>query len=282
MTVRELLAEAARVLPQREGLPDPGREARWLLARVLERSEAWLWAHPEEQVDALIADRFRAWVEERAAGQPAHYVVGACPFWGRGFEVRSGVLIPRPETEMLINFALGLSLPANPRVLDVGTGAGCLAVTLALELPNSRVVATELSSAAIAVARANAIRLGAQVTFVLADLATPIRGTFDLVIANVPYVPDGTIAGLAPELAWEPRVALAGGADGADLLRRLLADLPRLLVPGGYAILEHGQGQADLLAPLFPDLGLHELSRLRDLSGRDRMLALQKEPSVSP
>lgn len=282
MTVRELLAEAAQVLPQREGLPDPGREARWLLARVLERSEAWIWAHPEEPVDATAAGCFRAWVAERAAGQPAHYVVGACPFWGRGFEVRPGVLIPRPETEMLIDYALGLTLPANPRVLDVGTGAGCLAVTLALELPHTRVVATELSPTAIAVARANANRLGARISFVLADLTTSLSGSFDLVLANLPYVPETEIASLAPELAWEPHVALAGGADGTDLLRRLVADLPRLLVGGGHALLEHGEGQADLLAPLLADLGLRELSRLRDLSGRDRVLALRREAPASP
>lgn len=281
-TVRGLLAEAARALPQREGLPDPAREARWLLAHVLERSEAWLWAHPDEAVEAETAARFRTWVAERAAGQPAHYVAGACPFWGRGFEVRPGVLIPRPETEMLVDRALRLALAPGARVLDVGTGTGCLAITLALEIPGVRVVATELSLAALSVARANASRLGARVAFVRADLAAALRGGFDLVVANLPYVPEAAIPRLAPELAWEPPEALAGGADGADLLRRLVRDLPRLLRPGGQALLEHGEGQAELLAPLLADSGLRELARLRDLSGRDRVLALRRESSASP
>lgn len=277
MTVRELLAEAARVLPQRDGLPDPAREARWLLAHVLGRSEAWLWAHPDEPVDGEAASRFRDWVARRAAGQPAHYVAGACPFWGRGFEVSPGVLIPRPETELVVEHALRLDLPAHPSILDVGTGSGCLAVTLALELPHARVTATEISPAAIAIARANATRLGGRVRFVLGDLASSLAGSFDLLVANLPYVPEAEVTGLAPELAWEPRVALVGGADGADLMRRLLADMPRLLPPGGHAILEHGEGQADLVAPLLPALGVHEIARVRDMSGRDRVLILRRQ-----
>ncbi|MGV8040514.1 MAG: peptide chain release factor N(5)-glutamine methyltransferase [Thermoanaerobaculaceae bacterium] len=277
MTVRELLAEAAAMLPQREGLPDPAREARWLLAHVLGRSEAWLWAHPDEPVGGEAAARFRGWVAKRAAGQPAHYVVGACPFWGRGFEVAPGVLIPRPETELVIEHALRLPLPECPRILDVGTGCGCLAVTLALELPGARVVATELSPVAAHIARANAARLGGRVGLVLADLASPLAGGFDLLVANVPYVPDGELAGFAPELSFEPHIAFAGGPDGAALLRRLVRDLPRLLVPGGHALLEHGEGQADLLAPLLPTLGVHELARVRDVSGRDRVLILRRQ-----
>lgn len=278
MTVRELLAEAARVLPQRDGLPDPAREARWLLAHVLARSEAWLWAHPDEPVGGEAGARFRGWVAQRAAGQPAHYVAGACPFWGRGFEVAPDVLIPRPETELVVEHALRLPLPERPRILDVGTGSGCLAVTLALELPRASVVATEISPAAIAIARANAARLGGRVRLVLADLASSLAGRFDLLVANLPYVPEAEVAGLAPELAWEPHVALVGGADGAELLRRLVRDLPRLLFPGGHALLEHGEGQAELLAPLLAPLGLRELARARDVSGRERVLSLRREP----
>lgn len=280
MTVRELLAEAAQVLPQREGLPDPAREARWLLAHVLERSEAWLWAHPEEPVAAEVAARFRALVAVRAAGQPAHYVVGACPFWGRGFAVAPEVLIPRPETELVVEIALRLPLPERPRILDVGTGSGCLAVTLALELPGAEVVATEISLAALSVARANAARLGGRVRWVLADVASPLLGDFDLVVANLPYVSEAELADLAPELAWEPQVALVGGADGAELLRRLVRELPRLLHPGAHAVLEHGEGQADLLAALLPELGLVERERRRDLSGRERVFVVRKGTSV--
>lgn len=275
MMVRDLLAEAATVLRRREGLPDPTREARWLLARCLDRAEAWLVAHVDETVAGSDAARFRSMVTRRAAGEPAHYIAGSCPFFGREFRVAPGVLIPRPETELIVEHVLGLSLPPAPRALDVGTGSGCLATTLALELPGARVVATDVSPTALGLARANARRLSARVTWCLADLAVPLRGGFDLVVANLPYIPDGELATLAPEIRdHEPRLALAGGTDGADLLRRLVADLPRHLAPEGRALLELGPGQADLLHPTVLAAGLHETTRLVDVTGVERVVVL--------
>lgn len=277
MTVRELLTEAAVALPQREGLPDPVREARWLLARCLDRAEGWLVAHADETVTGSDAARFRSLVARRAAGEPAHYIAGSCPFFGREFLVAPGVLIPRPETELIVEHVLGLSLPPAPRVLDLGTGSGCLAVTLALELPGARVLATDVSPAAIRLARSNALRLGARVVWCLGDLATPLRGGFDLVVANLPYIPDGELATLPTEIRdHEPRLALTGGPDGADLLRRLVADLPHLLAPEGHALLELGPGQADLLRPTEMAARLRETARLVDVAGVPRVVVLTR------
>lgn len=277
MTVRELLAEAAAGLPPREGLPDPLREARWLLARCLDRAEAWLLAHADETVAESDATRLRSMVARRIDGEPAHYIVGSCPFFGRDFLVAPGVLIPRPETELIVEHVLQMPRPHAPWVLDLATGSGCLAVTLALELQDAQVVATDVSLTALALARSNAQRLAARLTYCLADLATPLRTGFDLVVANLPYIPDGELASLAPEIRdHEPRLALAGGADGADLLRRLVADLPRLLGPGGRSMLELGPGQADLLHPDVQRAGLTELGRIRDLAGVERVLVLTR------
>jgi len=277
MTVGELQREGASRLPRGEGLPDPGHEARWLLARAMERSESWVLAHGDEPVEEATTARFRAWVERRAGGEPAHYIAGACSFCGREFLVSPAALIPRPETELVISCVQRLTLPPRPHVLDVGTGSGCLAVTLALDLPDASVAATDLSLAALELGRRNGERLSARVHFAMGDLASHLRAPFDLIVANLPYVPSGEVAGLPREIRdHEPPLALAGGADGADLLRDLLADLPRLLAPRGFALLEMGPGQRHALAPLLAALGLSEVERGLDHAGVERVLVLQR------
>ena len=277
MTVAELQAEAAAALTAGDGLPDPRREARWLLARTLGRPEAWLLAHAEEPVATSAEAIFRAWVARRAAGEPAHYIVGTCPFWGRLFAVTPAVLIPRPETELIVECALTVPEPERPRVLDVGTGSGCLAVTLALEFPDAAVAATDVSAEAVAVAAGNARALGASVRFAAGDLATHLRGEFDLVVANLPSVPVDEIPGLAVEIrAHEPHVALAGGEDGADLLRTFMTDLPRLLAAGGHAMLEMGPRQRSGLQAAVAASGLTEVHRGLDHAGLERVLVLRK------
>ena len=272
--VGELLAWGARGLPAREGLPDPRREALWLLSRAWGVDETRLRLDPRLPVPAEVAGRFREWVRRRAGGEPAHHLTGLCPFWGREFLVGPAVLIPRPETELLVEAALRADLPAAARVADVGTGSGCLAITLALERPGWRLAATELSPAALAVARANVERLGARVGLVWCDLASALAGGFHLVVANLPYVPTEALGSLPVEVRHDPRRALDGGADGLALVRRLVADLPRLLAPGGLALLELGEDQAGEVEALAADRGLTPRGRLRDLGGWDRVVML--------
>lgn len=277
MTVAELLAEGAATLDAREGLPNPRREARWLLARALRCPEAWVLAHPEEGVPEPVGDVYRGWLARRAAGEPSHYIVGSCPFWGRPFTVTPAVLIPRPETELVVECALTLPRPERPRILDVGTGSGCLAVTLALEIPGSQVVGTDLCLAAVDVARANARRLGAGVRFAAGNLATHLRGPFDLVVANLPYVTTAEIVALPVEiLRFEPRLALAGGENGTDLLSQFLVDLPRMLGTGGHALLEMGPRQRIKLEEATAATGLLEVQRGLDHAGIERVLVLRK------
>ena len=276
MTVGEALAAGAAALAGAADLAEPRREARFLLARLLGRTEAWLLAHPEAPLGRERGETLVAWVARRRAGEPAHYVVGSCPFRGRELEVTPAVLIPRPETELVVERALALRLSERPRVLDVGTGSGCLAVTLALELPGSAVVATDRSLAALAVARRNAARLGARVAPACGELAEHVAGSFDLVVANLPYIPDGELASLPAGVRdFEPRAALAGGPDGAGLLRRLIVDLPRLLAPGGRALLEVGPGHAGLLAPEVAAADLLADTPIRDAGGVERVVVLR-------
>lgn len=280
MTVGELLAEGRAALAVDPELPDPGREARWLLARVLGETEPWVVAHPEYDVAEDQAECFQRWVARRASGEPAHYIVGSCPFWGREFLVSPAVLIPRPETELIIQRTLALRLPPQPRILDVGTGSGNVAVTLSLELPESQVVASDVSLEALAVARANAVRLKGRVLLSCGDLAAHISGSFDLVTANLPYIPSGTVKGLLPEVRdHEPHVALAGGPDGMGLIRNLLAELPRLLKPGGVALLEVGPVQAWWLEDAVQASPLEEVDRIHDSGHVERILVLTRPPA---
>ncbi len=278
MTAAELLQDARDRLPRRTGIPDPAREARWLLSAAWGRRESWLLAHSEEQVPAEVAARFAAWLDRRAAGEPAEHLTGECVFWGRSFGVSPAVLVPRPETELIVEAALSLPLSGTSRVLDVGTGSGCLAVTLAAERPRWRVAAVDRSLAALEVARANAARHAPGVGFARADLTTAVGPPWDLVVANLPYIPSPEMAALPVEVRRDPASALDGGPDGLDLVRRLVADLPRVLRACGGAVLELGEDQADAVADAARDAGLGVARRIRDLAGCERVLVLEPKP----
>lgn len=273
MTVAELLAQARRLLRPREGMLYPQREARSFLAQLLAQDEAWVLAHPEQPVSAQVVGRFLDFCRRRSQGEPFHLILGCCPFFGRSFLVAPGVLVPRPETELLMVTALELPLPPSPLVVDVGTGCGVLAITFKLERPAARLVATDISHRALSLARRNAGRLGAQVALVLAHLGQPLSGPFDLVLANLPYLPEGLATPL--ELAFEPAQALFAGPDGLALLRPFVWSLPQLLAPGGFAVLELGPGQGEVLAGQLPATLVPYTLRF-DLRGVARVLVLRR------
>jgi release factor glutamine methyltransferase len=275
MTAADALEFGAAKLPRRRGIPDPRREAMWLLARAWGVEEIALRLHPERNVPAEVEARYRAWLERRAAGEPAHYLTGECEFWGRVFEVSPAVLVPRPETELVIQIALELPLSPTARVLDVGTGSGCIAVSLAAERPKWRVSAVDRSGAALDVARTNAMRHGVEVIFEEADLTTSVEPPWDLIVANLPYIPTTDLEALPREVHHDPPSALDGGADGLDLVRRLVEDLPRLLRPCGGAVLEIGEDQADDVATRAATAGLGVARRIKDPGGCERVVVLQ-------
>jgi release factor glutamine methyltransferase len=258
MTIAELLVQARQAIP--------ASEARLLLQHVLRANAVDLAAHPERRIDPVAASRYFALVARRAAGEPVAYLLGAREFYGREFHVSPHVLIPRPETELLVELGIGkLRGWARPRILDLGTGSGCVAISLALE-PGVEVVAVDRSPDALAMARDNAKRLGAAVTFIESDWFDAIHGAFDLVVANPPYVAEGDPHLSAGDPRFEPPAALACGADGLSAIRRIITDAQRHLASGGWLLLEHGYDQAaavrELLAADFLDIEQH-----RDLAG---------------
>mgnify|MGYP006289436827 CR=1 FL=1 len=274
-TVAEALALGGRLLPERAGIPDPLREAAWLLASAMGRRRPWLVAHPEAEIPAEAEARYREWLDRRAVGEPAEHLTGWCGFWGRDLEVTPEVLVPRPESELIVQTALALPLPRAARVLDVGTGSGCLAMTLAAERPRWTVAAVDRSLTALEVARRNVHRHRVDVGLVAGDLATAVSPPLDLVVANLPYIPTDRLGELPVEVAREPRGALDGGIDGLAPIRRLLADLHRLLRPCGGAVLELGEDQADAVGAAAREHRLAVARRVRDAGGADRVVVLQ-------
>src|SRR6185295_11532622 len=276
-TVGGLLAEgrarlAASFFP-------PLREAALLLARAAGLSEVQVMAHEERAVARESAARFRGWLDRRVTGEPVAYLFGEREFYGRPFQVDRRVLIPRPETEHLIEAVLATSLPAAPRILDVGTGSGCIAITLACELPAARLVATDLSAGALDVARQNARRLevAGRTRFARADLCVGIDlGKLDLLVSNPPYVDGSESAKMSPEVCnFEPHLALfPPGGRGEETIARLL-DAARGLRRGVRLILEIGHGQLDAVQSLAAGSGFGLVEARADYAGIARIVVLQ-------
>jgi release factor glutamine methyltransferase len=261
------------------GIDTPRLDAEVLLAYALECDRLRLYLEYEKPVEEPERARFRELVQRRADERiPVALLTGTREFWSLSFEVTPEVLVPRPETETLVTAALE-RLPdaeAELRVLDVGTGSGAVALALASERPKARVVATDISAAALAVAGRNAERLGLadRVAFAEGDLFEPLAGErFDLVISNPPYIGRGEAESLAPELRHEPESALYAGADGLEVLRRLVAEASDHLEAGGVLALEIDPRQAPALLQLCTDAGLRDVRVHRDLAGRERAVS---------
>jgi release factor glutamine methyltransferase len=269
-SIRELLDEASAALsPNSE---TARLDAEVLLAFVLDRPRAHLRAWPERTLAPAEAERFLALVQRGARGEPVAYLTGHREFWSLDLLVTPAVLIPRPETERLVELALA-AIPAGApwRIADIGTGSGAVALALAGERPAARIVATEVSQAALAVARENARRLGiANVEWCCGDLCAPLAGErYDLIVSNPPYV-----AAADPHLAalrYEPPGALAAGADGLDVIRRLVLEARAHLTPGGMLLFEHGYDQGEAARGLLAAAGYHRMHTHQDAGGRDRV-----------
>lgn len=247
----------------------PAGEARLLLGHVLAKPSSWLIAHEDEVLEEGTLLSFASLAARRAGGEPVAYLVGGREFYGRDFSVSPDVLIPRPETEMLVEQAIAaLGTESRARILDLGTGSGCIAVTLALELPQARVSAVDSSAAALAMAQANAQEHGARLRLLQSDWYDALPGErFDLIVANPPYIAETDPHLDAGDLRHEPPAALASGSDGLDAIRRIVADAPSFLEHDGRILLEHGYDQASAVRALLAAAGLTEIEQHRDLAG---------------
>lgn len=264
--VAGLLAQARLVI-------DPV-DADLLLAHALGKSRTWLFAHAGDVVDRADADRFRALLARRIAGEPVAYLIGTRGFWTLDLAVTPATLVPRPETELLVELALARLPPDAPmRVADLGTGSGAIALALAKERPHAEVVAIDASEAALAVARSNAVRNGLRnVTFRAGSWLDPLAGeTFDLIASNPPYIADGDPHLGQGDLRFEPPMALSSGADGLDAIRVITRDAPACLCPGGWLLLEHGWDQAPAVRALLAAACFEAVATHPDLARRDRV-----------
>ncbi|MBX3677193.1 MAG: peptide chain release factor N(5)-glutamine methyltransferase [Rhodocyclaceae bacterium] len=257
MNRAEALQEARAAIPL--------REARLLLCHVLGASHAELEAHAEAKVSLHDTARFHELAARRATGEPLAYLTGHREFYGLDFQVTPAVLIPREETELLVDVAR--ETPAR-RILDLGTGSGCLAIAVAKHLPQAEVTAVDASAAALEVARENAARHGVAVRFLQGDWFAPLAGErFELILANPPYVAEGDAHLSQGDVRFEPRSALAAGPDGLDDIRRIVAAASTHLEPDGELWFEHGYDQAQAVEALLAGAGFVGIGHLRDLAG---------------
>ncbi|MCD7098167.1 peptide chain release factor N(5)-glutamine methyltransferase [Stenotrophomonas sp. MMGLT7] len=268
MLPEQLLREAAARIGRIDAEP--------LLLHALGRDRAWLFAHGRDPVDAAVAARFAELVQRRQAGEPVAYLTGRRGFWTLDLEVGPATLIPRPETELLVELALArLDAAPGRRVADLGTGSGAIALAIASERPQAEVVATDSSAAALELARANAAsnRIG-NVAFRHGSWLRPLAGErFDLLASNPPYIAEDDPHLGQGDLRHEPPSALASGADGLDAIREIVAGAPAHLLPGGWLLLEHGWEQGEAVAGLLRARGFAEVATHRDLEQRDRVSA---------
>lgn len=272
-TIREVLSWT-RGYFEGAGIVQPRLEAEILLAHALEVDRLHLYLSPDKPLSVEERSRFRTFVQRRRAGEPLQHLIGEVTFFGLRFRVSRDALIPRSETEELLDHTLRLAARDREiRCLDLGTGSGVIAVCLARYLPRAAVTAADVSAAAIDLARANATLndVADRIEFVESDWFGSVSGRFDLVVSNPPYVASGAVEGLAVEVRdHEPRVALDGGEDGTQAISTILADVGDHLLPGGRVLLEIGDGQGETVSREMATAGLTDVRIDRDLSGRER------------
>lgn len=251
----------------------PAAEARMLLGALTGASTAQIAAYPERGLAPELALRFVDMLVRREQGEPVAYLLGEREFYGRRFRVSPAVLIPRPETELIVDTVLArVPRDAAVRILDLGTGSGALAVSLALELPAAQVTAVDISPAALAVATANAQHLGARLRCLESDWFAALQGDlFDLIVSNPPYVAAGDPHLDEGDVRFEPPGALASGPEGLDDLARIAAEAPAHLASGGYLLMEHGYDQGAAVRALLQAQGFVEVASARDLAGIERI-----------
>ena len=291
MTLQELLQEGVGRL-KAAGVPDASYDAWALLGRAFGRSKAELLAELPRELcgdasgnaegpgsssrpgDCEAAERFKADIGRRALREPLQHILGEAGFMGLSFAVSPSVLIPRQDTETLVETVLSEEREKDLQVLDLCTGSGCIAIALKKLGAYRSVTGTDIDAAALAAAGANALANRARVRFLEADLFEGLSGSYDVIVSNPPYIPTGEIGLLAPEVRdFDPRKALDGGGDGLLFYRRILKDAPRFLKPGGRIYLEIGWDQAQAVGELLEASGFSDVRILRDLAGRDRVAA---------
>lgn len=276
--IKDLLEWTTRYFLDR-GMQTPRLEAELLLAHVLEKNRVYLYAYYEEPVNQEERETFRNYIKRRITGEPLAYIVGRKEFMSLNFKVNPDVLIPRPDTEILVETALEIARENNlKRICDVGTGSGAIAVSLAVYLPDTEIYAVDLSPAALDIARGNARLHNVNIFFREGDLLGPIAGEdrLDMVLANLPYVTEVEMEELESGVKdWEPRMALVAGGDGLDIYRRLVPQAYAILKPGGYILWEIDPRQAETARDMLSDF--NEIEIIKDGAGRDRVIKARRK-----
>lgn len=283
MIIRDGIAEATNRLAD-AGVEAASREAWLLLGTVLNQDRITLLIRAQDALSSSDQTAFLDLIERRIRREPAAQIIGEKEFWSLPFSVSKDVLCPRPDSETLVALTLELlkarlqTSDRSPRILDLGTGSGCLVLALLSELPKAEAVGVDRSIEALAIAKANGERLGlsSRMTWLAADWGNALSGSFDLIISNPPYIETGEWPHLAPEIKlYEPKNALIAGEDGLNAYRQLAPDVARLLAPSGIACFEHGLGQGDEVARIMAEVGLRCIERRQDLAGIGRCLAVE-------
>lgn len=283
MNIAKALLEASLIL-RKAGVPEERREAASLLSHAISKDRTFLISRAEYELSAEELENFRKGVERRAKGEPLQYITGQQDFYGRVFRVSPAVLIPRPETELLVEAALQVLSDSDTAasVCDVGTGSGCIAITLLCERTNLRAMALDISPEALELAKENAIEMGVndRLTVVLSDCFSSLPdgvAPFELIVSNPPYVSAGVVTGLQREVRdHEPMVALSPGLDGLSIIRRLIDEAPRFLRSDGYLLLEIGFDQSAAVEHLVDRRTWHLIDIRPDLQGIPRIVILRK------